>query len=143
MKGVNGLDGWQWYSETDTSSSSCPSSHFLFPHRIFIIFGIISVFFGVITFFFLVDNPHSKWLALTPEEKEIVDERTRDNAVVKSKEFQWNHIWEAVKEVRLWCFCFASMFMMITNGFFTIYSSTVVASFGFSVSLKLRLIADH
>ncbi|KAI8337143.1 major facilitator superfamily domain-containing protein [Chlamydoabsidia padenii] len=111
LKGVNGMDGWQW---------------------IFIIFGVISIFFGIITFFFLVDNPHSKWLVLTPEEKKIVDERTRDNAVVKSKSFQWGHIWEAVKELRLWCYCFASMFMMITNGFFTIYSSTLVASFGFS-----------
>ncbi|CAO3580886.1 unnamed protein product [Absidia cylindrospora] len=110
LKGVNGMDGWQW---------------------IFIIFGIISVFFGIITFF-LVDSPHSRWLSLTAEEQTIVDDRTRDNAVVKSKDFQWDQILEAVKEPRLWCLCFASMFNMIVNGFFTVLSSTVVASFGFS-----------
>lgn len=71
-------------------------------------------------------------LQLTPEEEEIIDIRLKDNAVVQSKEFKWDHIWEALKELKLWCFCFASLFMMITNGFFTIYSSTVVATFGFS-----------
>ncbi|KAI8099338.1 major facilitator superfamily domain-containing protein [Halteromyces radiatus] len=111
LVGVNGYDGWQW---------------------IFIIFGIITVFVGIVTFFFLIDHPHSKLLSLTSEEEKIVNERIRDNAAVRSKQFQWHHIWEAIKEPRLWCFCFASMFMMITNGFFTIYSSIIVASFGFS-----------
>ncbi|KAI9308728.1 major facilitator superfamily domain-containing protein [Cunninghamella echinulata] len=111
LNGVKSMSGWQW---------------------IFIIFGIVTIAFGFITIFFLVDNPKSKLLNLTPEEEEIVNERIKDNAVVQSKEFKWNHIFEALKELKLWCFIFASFFMMITNGFFTIYSSIVVESFGFS-----------
>ncbi|KAI8071066.1 major facilitator superfamily domain-containing protein [Gongronella butleri] len=112
LSGRNGMAGWQW---------------------IFIIFGIITVFVGFVTFFFLVDKPFHKFLQLTPEEHDVVKERLRDNAVVETKEFKWSHIIEAMKELRIWALVFSSMFMMITNGFFTIYSSTLVASFGFSM----------
>ncbi|ORX61497.1 MFS general substrate transporter [Hesseltinella vesiculosa] len=111
LSGRYGMAGWQW---------------------IFLIFGVITVFVGLLTLFLLVDTPFHKFLQLTAEEEEVVKERLRDNAVVPTKEFKWSHIFEALRELRFYALVLSSMFMMITNGFFTIYSSSLVASFGFS-----------
>ncbi|KAL1932183.1 hypothetical protein VTP01DRAFT_9239 [Rhizomucor pusillus] len=47
-----------------------------------------------------VDKPKSKLLKLTLEQEKIVDERTQDNAVVRSKKFNRRHVIESLCELR-------------------------------------------
>lgn len=99
-----------------------------------LILGVITVAFGLILFFFLVDDPRSSFLRLTPEQREIVEERIRDNAVVITRQIKYNQIIEALKEPRYYCFIFASMLINFQNGALNTFQSIITAGFGFSVS---------
>ncbi|KAI9499295.1 major facilitator superfamily domain-containing protein [Zychaea mexicana] len=111
MDGALGHASWQW---------------------LMIILGVITIFFGFVIFFFLVDDPRSKFLRLTPEQLQIVDERQRDNTTVRTKEIKWHHVKEALTEPRFYCFCFASMLINFQNGALNTFSSIITAGFGFS-----------
>lgn len=100
----------------------------------YIIWGIVTVAFGIAVFFFFPDVPKSKWYRLTPEEEKLVDARTCDNAVVRVKEFKWPHIWEALKEPRLYLLCLSSLCNNFQNAGLVSFSSIIVAGLGFSVS---------
>ena len=67
-----------------------------------IIFGALTVFLGIISWFGLIDKPDHPLLRLTETEKLVAKDRTRDNAVVKNREFKYYQMWEAVKELRYW-----------------------------------------
>lgn len=99
-----------------------------------IILGAITVLFGVICFFFLVDNPNSKYLRLTPAEKRVVELRTIDNNTVITKKIKYHHMLEALKEPRYYCFIFASLLFNLQNGALNTFSSIITKGFGFSVS---------
>lgn len=101
-----------------------------------IILGSITAFVGVFSFFFLIDNPKSPSLRLNAEEEILVEERTRDNAVVRTSMIKTSQIMEALKEVRFWCFCFACLFINLQNGAMTIYNTQFAMGFGFTVSKK-------
>lgn len=105
-----------------------------------IILGVITAFLGVFCFFFLIDNPKSRALSLNAEQEILVEERTRDNAVVRTTTIKRDQIWEALKEVRFWAFCFSCLLINLQNGAMTIYSSQLTESFGFSVSLTFYLL---
>ncbi|KAF7722522.1 hypothetical protein EC973_003085 [Apophysomyces ossiformis] len=111
MHGVGGKSAWQW---------------------IMIILGAITIFFGVICFFLLIDKPKSRFLRLTPEQTEAVDQRLRDNNVVRTNEIKISHMIEALKEPRFYCFIFASCLLNIQNGALGIFSTIITAGFGFS-----------
>ncbi|CDH48817.1 mfs allantoate transporter [Lichtheimia corymbifera JMRC:FSU:9682] len=111
MDGVGGHGAWQW---------------------LMLILGVITVAFGIIIFFFLVDDPRSKFLRLTPEQREIVEERIRDHAVVITREIKFYQIIEALKEPRFYCFIFSSMLINFQNGALNTFSSIITAGFGFS-----------
>lgn len=105
-----------------------------------LILGVITVAFGIILFVFLVDDPRSKFLRLTPEQREIVEERIRDNAVVITREIKYHQILESLKEPRYYCFIFASMLINFQNGALNTFQSIITAGFGFSVrNLEMRL----
>ncbi|KAI7859823.1 major facilitator superfamily domain-containing protein [Circinella umbellata] len=97
-----------------------------------IIFGIITFFLGIPFFLFLADKPKSRWFRLTEEEEKIVETRTRDNAVVQNHDIKRSHIIEALKEPRLYCFFFISLFLNLQNGAITTFASQIIASMGFS-----------
>ncbi|KAG2223092.1 hypothetical protein INT45_008940 [Circinella minor] len=99
---------------------------------IMIILGACTVFMGFVSFFFLVDNPKSKALNLNAEQEILVEERTRDNAVVRTTTIKMHQIKEALTELRFWCFCFACMFINLQNGALTIYNAQLVQDFGFN-----------
>jgi MFS family permease len=101
----------------------------------YIIWGVITVAFGISVFFFFPDSPKSKWYKLTPEEEKIVDARTRDNAIVRVKEFKWHHIWEALKEPRLYLLCVSSLCNNFQNAGLVSFSSIIVEGLGFTVRL--------
>ncbi|CAO3621600.1 unnamed protein product [Cunninghamella blakesleeana] len=118
LDGAQGLPVWRW---------------------IFIIHGIMTIAIGIVTFFFLVDSPHSKILRLTEEEKEIVEKRTQDNAVVKEKHVKPHHYWEALHEPRFYLVVLAAFANTLSNGGLIHFSTPFVASLGF-VSLDALLL---
>ncbi|CDH61084.1 mfs allantoate transporter [Lichtheimia corymbifera JMRC:FSU:9682] len=111
MDGVHGHSAWQW---------------------LMLILGIVTIACGFIFFFFLVDNPRSRLLRLTPEQLAAVEERIKDNAVVITKEIKYHQIIEAIKEPRLYCFAFASMLINFQNGALNTFSSIITQGFGFA-----------
>ncbi|KAF7731972.1 hypothetical protein EC973_007077 [Apophysomyces ossiformis] len=74
----------------------------------------------------------SKLLRLSPAEKEMMDERTKDNAVVRTAKIKKEHIIEALTELRLWAFCLATLLFCFRNGGMTNYDSSIMKSFGFT-----------
>lgn len=108
-----GLHQWQW---------------------IMIILGAITVFMGIFAFFFLIDNPKSRALRLNAEQEILVEERTRDNAVVRTTTIKREQMREALGEVRFWCFCFAGLLIQLQNGAMTNYNAQITHDFGFDVS---------
>ncbi|KAG0168155.1 hypothetical protein DFQ30_005135 [Apophysomyces sp. BC1015] len=82
----------------------------------FISYGIglmddhVTCFVGIVAFFFLIDNPKSKFLRLTAEQEVMVDSRTRDNAVVRTRIIKKEQIIEALKE------SLQSILLMIPTG---------------------------
>lgn len=98
-----------------------------------IILGAITIFMGIVTFFFLIDSPKSTALQLNAEQEMLVDERTKDNATVRTSEIKTEHIWEAVKEIRFWCYCLACLLINLQNGAMSIYNGQIGAMLGFNV----------
>lgn len=113
MGNARGLPKWKW---------------------IMIILGSITAFVGIFSFFFLIDNPKSPALHLNAEQEILVEERTRDNAVVRTTNIKKEQIMEALKEVRFWCLCFSCLFINLQNGAMTTYNTQFAMSFGFTVS---------
>ncbi|KAI8888428.1 MFS general substrate transporter [Backusella circina FSU 941] len=99
---------------------------------IMIILGSITAFLGVFCFFFLIDNPKSRALNLNAEQEILVEERMRDNAVIRTTNIKREQIIEAIKEVRFWCFCLSCLFINLQNGAMTIYNTQFVMGFGFT-----------
>lgn len=134
MDGVGGHGAWQWYNWLFLKQIKITNMHICI-HRLMLILGVITVAFGIILFFFLVDDPRSKFLRLTPEQREIVEERIRDHAVVITREIKYYQIIEDLKEPRFYCFIFSSMLINFQNGALNTFSSIITAGFGFSVIL--------
>jgi sugar phosphate permease len=103
-------------------------------YRGYIVFGIATVVIGVLVFFFLPDDPHHRLLHLTEKEKEIVEERSRDNCVVRVLTIKKEQMWEAIKEPRLWLFMLANTLSSLQNGGLVTFSTLLVEGLGFSVS---------
>ena len=107
-----------------------------------IILGCITIAVGITTFLILPDRAKSRWYRLTPVELDIVEDRIHDNTVVKSKIIKFNHISEALREARFYCYILISFLIHLLNGCVTIFSTTIIRSMGFSVSLCLSLLLD-
>ncbi|KAI9499294.1 major facilitator superfamily domain-containing protein [Zychaea mexicana] len=99
---------------------------------IMIILGACTVFMGIFSFFFLIDNPKSKALKLNAEQEILVEERTRDNSVVRTTTIKIHQIKEALGEIRFWAFGLACMLINLQNGAMTIYNAQIVQDFGFT-----------
>ncbi|KAI9319429.1 major facilitator superfamily domain-containing protein [Dichotomocladium elegans] len=111
MEGVHGHGAWQW---------------------LMLILGVVTISFGIILFFGLIDNPRSRFLNLTPEQEQAVEERIRDNAVVITQEIKYYQMLEALKEPRLYSYILASMLINLQNGALNTFSSIITNGFGFS-----------
>ncbi|KAI9255748.1 major facilitator superfamily domain-containing protein [Phascolomyces articulosus] len=111
MDKLGGISSWKWAQ---------------------IIWGAITLFVGGGVFFFLPDKPKSRWFRLTPTETVIVDERTRDNAVVRNKQFKVAHVIEAVKEPRLYCYCLTVIMISMQSGAIGLYGALLVKNMGFT-----------
>lgn len=97
----------------------------------FIIFGVITILMGFVYFFLLPDKPTSRWFRLTEEQKIIVEERCRDNAVVPTLQVNYDQIREALREPRLYCYCLISLLIELQNGALTIFSALIISDMGY------------
>lgn len=97
-----------------------------------IIFGSFTIIMGFVYFIFLPDTPSSRWFRLTEEEKLIIEDRIRDNAVVPTLDINYDQVREALREPRLYCYCLIALFLELQNGALTIFSSIIIADLGFS-----------
>ncbi|EON66979.1 hypothetical protein W97_06095 [Coniosporium apollinis CBS 100218] len=87
MDGVAGQRGWRW---------------------IMIIEGLPTFVLGIATWWLLADNPETAWY-LTPAEKELMILRRSREAgqTTSAQEFHWNDVRAALKDWKVWAFCFA------------------------------------
>lgn len=115
IDGARGLSAWQWCM---------------------IIWGSITALLGVLFFLFLADTPKSRWFRLTPEEETIVEDRVRDNTVVRNKHIQTSHIVEALRDPKFYSYMAISFLVNLQNGAVTIFSSQIISDMGFSVKPK-------
>ncbi|CDH51828.1 mfs allantoate transporter [Lichtheimia corymbifera JMRC:FSU:9682] len=122
MDGERGLRAWRWCN---------------------IIWGAFTFSLGFLFFFFLPDRPKSRWFRLTAEEEKIVEERTLDNAVVQNKKIKMSHVYEALREPRLYCYFFLSLLLNLQNGALTLFSSQITTSMGFSALNTVLLSIPH
>ncbi|KAI8879696.1 MFS general substrate transporter [Backusella circina FSU 941] len=111
MVDIGGLRSWQW---------------------LMIMLGAITVFFGLCCFFFLADDPKSKLLRLTEEEENIADLRTLDNAVTISRNINYKHILESLKEPRYYCYIIAGLLANLQNGSMMTFSAIITSNLGYS-----------
>lgn len=136
MTNIAGLKAWQWY---------VIFLHDLLQHahksiaRLMIILGSATILMGIITFLFLIDTPKSPALQLNAEQELLVEERTKDNATVRTTEIKREQIMEAIKEIRFWCYSFACLLINLQNGAMTIYNGQIAQSFGFNVRNPAQL----
>ncbi|KAG2226517.1 hypothetical protein INT45_014261 [Circinella minor] len=118
LHGIHGLSGWKWCM---------------------IILGSLTILLGITTFLFFPDRPTSKWYRITPDEIFIVEERLSDNCVIPNKTIKLDHIWESLKDPRLYCYFFISLFLNMVNGCIGVFSTTIIKSMNFSNVLSMLL----
>lgn len=99
-----------------------------------IVLGCTTVSVGIVCLFTIIDDPRSLRWHHNAEEQELVEERAKDNAVVRTACVKYQHMWEAAREVRFWLFCMSSLFVNLLNGAMTNYSVSITESFGFHAS---------
>lgn len=105
----------------------------------FLIYGMITMAFSFVYFFFLPDRSTSRWFNLTEEEKLIVEQRTRDNAVVRVRKVKYEQFWESLKEPRFYCYCFISLLVNLQNGALTAFSGIIAKQMGFTTVQAMLL----
>ncbi|CEG63680.1 hypothetical protein RMATCC62417_00788 [Rhizopus microsporus] len=97
-----------------------------------LILGCCTVLLSAVTFFFLIDNPKSPALQLNPEQEILVEERIRDNGVVRTSAIKKEQMFEALKEFRFWAFMVSCLFITIQNGAMVSYIPLIAMDFGFT-----------
>ncbi|KAI8875904.1 MFS general substrate transporter [Backusella circina FSU 941] len=118
MKPVNGLVAWRMG---------------------YVIWGTITIGIAILVFFFLIDSPESRWLSVTPEERAIIEERTRDNAVVRKRKVSTQQYWEALKEPRFYLIFIMAMLNGLQNGALVLFANVLVKSLGFTTFQSILL----
>ncbi|KAG2226506.1 hypothetical protein INT45_014250 [Circinella minor] len=118
MQNAHGISNWRWGN---------------------IIFGVLTVALGIVSWFGLIDKPEHPLLRLTETEKLVAKDRTRDNAVVKNREFKYYQMWEAVKELRFWMLTISGLLISLQNGGMLVFSTVFVLGLGFSGEESLLL----
>ena len=108
--------------------------------RYMIILGCATSTIGIVVFIFLPDRAQSRWFRLTPTQMIIVHEREQDSAIVQQKSINFEHIKEAVKELRLYCYILIAFLLNLVNGAMSLYSTLIIKTLGhFSVSKSLAV----
>ncbi|KAI7885993.1 MFS general substrate transporter [Lichtheimia hyalospora FSU 10163] len=118
MKNARGITNWRWGS---------------------FIYGALTILVGLVCFFFLADRPDHPLLRPTEQEKQIIEERRQDNAVVKHRIIKYDQIKEAIKEWRFWLLVLGGFCINLQNGGMLVFSTTFVLGLGFDPQTSLLL----
>ncbi|KAI8142113.1 major facilitator superfamily domain-containing protein [Fennellomyces sp. T-0311] len=97
-----------------------------------LIWGLITILASISATFFLPDDPYSKRFRLTPEQKELVDERVQDSAVMRRTLIRWGHIHEALREPRFYCQFLIGFCASMPMGCIGVFSSQIIQEMGYS-----------
>ncbi|KAB5575353.1 major facilitator superfamily transporter [Coniochaeta sp. 2T2.1] len=99
---------------------------------IFLFFGLITVSFSFVMFWFMPDSPvEAKFLK--DHDKIIAIERLRANNMgVLTREWRWDHTWEALRDVKTWCWFCLMLSISIPSGGISTFGPLIVQSFQFS-----------
>ncbi|KAI9318134.1 major facilitator superfamily domain-containing protein [Dichotomocladium elegans] len=132
MAGLAGLAAWRW---------QVGQTIFFEPEksRCMLLYGSFTILIGVLAFLFLPDTAYSRWFRLTEEEREITDERIRDNAGVESHKVKLSHIKEALGESRFYCYALIAFMVMTQNGCMVTFSTQIVITMGYSSDTALLI----
>lgn len=103
--------------------------------RLFLIYGILSTVLGLAILLFFVDNPRMRILRLTDIERQIVEQRTRDNAVVRHKTVKRYQILEALCEIRYYCLCLSFLAITLQSGGMITFGAQIIHGIGFTVNI--------
>lgn len=99
-----------------------------------IILGCGTVTVGIVCFFLLIDDARS--IATSEEELTIIEHRTKDNAVIVTREINYQQILESLKECRYYCFSGFSFFVSLQNGALSVFGSIITRGFGYLVNIS-------
>ena len=86
MKGVAGLNGWQW---------------------IFILEGLLTVLIGVAAYFFISNYPESSTFLSEGEKTVLAKRLALDNDATPHEGFTWANVTLALKDPKVWLYCAA------------------------------------
>ena len=99
--------------------------------ELYIILGALTFTWGIICLFVMPSSPlTTKYF--TDEDKKVAVQRVAENQQgIHDCEFKWNHLKEAVSDIRLYMFFLGYTCINITNGGITSYSSQIIKEFHF------------
>lgn len=86
MRGVGGLDGWNW---------------------IFILEGILTVIVGALAYFFIVNYPSTAKFLSAEERSYLIARLAADSDSTNDEGFKWSNVNKALKDPKVWLYCAA------------------------------------
>lgn len=89
---------------------------------------------ALFVFFWLIDD--ARFIATSEEELTIIEHRIKDNAVIVTREINYQQILESLKECRYYCFSGFSFFVSLQNGALPVFGSIITRGFGYSVNIN-------
>ncbi|KAL4897133.1 major facilitator superfamily domain-containing protein [Aspergillus ambiguus] len=107
---------------------------------LFIIYGIFTGVWAFVLGFFLPDSPTSARFLSSEERTEAVERIRVNQTGVKNDKIQWDQVWEALTDYKIWILFFFQVANCIPNGGLTTFTSLVMAGFGFS-TLEVYLLS--
>ncbi|KIV93425.1 hypothetical protein PV10_04638 [Exophiala mesophila] len=99
---------------------------------IFLVIGSLAVLLGVVSMFLLPSSPMDARF-LTPQERIVCVWRVSSNQIgIKHEKFLKYQVWEAVRDVRVWCLVVQQFTIGFINGAVSNYFSAFLKGFGWS-----------
>ncbi|PLB52387.1 putative allantoate permease [Aspergillus steynii IBT 23096] len=98
----------------------------------FLVMGLITVIVGVATYFFIPDTPMKAKFLSDDEKISILKHVSVNQTGIHNSKFNYKHIIESVFDVQVWLLTLQVVLQSVSSGVVTTYSSTLIASFGFS-----------
>ncbi|KAG9121118.1 hypothetical protein FRC07_003057 [Ceratobasidium sp. 392] len=107
---------------------------------LFTLLGCLTVLWGIFVFWWLPDSP-MRAKCFTPEDRLLMVERVRANETgIQNKEFKTYQAYEALTDLKTWCFYIISFTNALPTGGLGAFSNLIIKSFGFT-TLQTDLLA--
>ncbi|OJJ66152.1 hypothetical protein ASPBRDRAFT_138580 [Aspergillus brasiliensis CBS 101740] len=99
---------------------------------LFIIYGLTTVVLAIALLIFLPDSPLSARFLMEHERREAVERLKHNQTGIKSDVIQWDQVWQALTDYRIWILFFFQVANNIPNGGLTMFGTIVLSGMGFS-----------